>query len=154
MRRLVAAVLFAFVPLVAYGTDRFISPTGTDAGSCTSSGSPCLTFSYAMAAARLVAGDTLYLANGTYGAGTSTGLPRPVCNGSTSNDGTAGNPITIRATNERQAFIDGSASGNGLETFELVGCEYWTIHGLRMRNGDQGPGTTGGYGDVLWIKVG
>ncbi len=44
--------------------NRFVSTTGTDTGSCTSSGSPCLTLNYAYT--KSVQGDTIQMACGTY----------------------------------------------------------------------------------------
>jgi parallel beta-helix repeat protein len=49
---------------VASGTTRYVSPTGTDTGDCSNSGSPCLTINYAVGQAN--AGDTISVAAGTY----------------------------------------------------------------------------------------
>jgi len=46
----------------AAGTTRYVSPTGTDAGTCI--GSPCRTITYAVGQA--ISGDTISVASGTY----------------------------------------------------------------------------------------
>ena len=53
-------------PLRVWGaTNRYMAPSGcSDSGACTSSSSPCCTFSYVFT--KMSGGDTLYLADGTY----------------------------------------------------------------------------------------
>jgi len=66
MRKLcfsIAVVVILWIGGVAHGASHYMSPTGTDSGSCTQS-APCATFAYAFK--QMAGGDTLYLANGTY----------------------------------------------------------------------------------------
>jgi hypothetical protein len=79
----------------------YMSPTGADVPSGGTLNEPWLTFHYAVS--RLWPGDTLILKNGTYTDANSGLLIL------TDKDGTADNPITIRAENEWQAHI----SSNG-----------------------------------------
>src|SRR5262245_6868259 len=53
---------------VAYAAaNRYVATTGTDSGTCTSSGSPCRTIQYAVdQAAAGPGGDTILVAAGTY----------------------------------------------------------------------------------------
>ncbi len=57
------AALFGGRPVRA-ASDRYVDPLGSDAGDCSDNASPCLTIAYAVAQA--AAGDTVYLAVGTY----------------------------------------------------------------------------------------
>lgn len=132
IRRLPLLLLLFAQP--AWAVDHYISPTGTDSGSCTTAGSPCRTFAYALAAARMPAGDRLILKNGTYSPGAGTGLPNINCS-SGYNDGTAANPITVIAENERQAFIQNTTAPNTLP-FAMNNCSYWNIEGLRIEGAD------------------
>ena len=85
--------------------------------------------------AQLFPGETLTLTNGTYS-------PIFISCGSNARSGTAGNPITIRAQNERQARIQGT----GNTVLYIQNCSYWTVEGLYLRNVDTGsiPGFDGG----------
>ena len=78
-------------------------------------------------------GDELVLLDGTY-TRTTTGLPRIDCGTpGTASNGEAGRPITIRALNERQAYLQ----SDGLATaFEMSGCSWWIVEGLRASNAD------------------
>jgi hypothetical protein len=122
------------------GTTRYISPTGTNSGGCTISGSPCKTFAFVLPL--MNPGETLILKNGTYDNGT-TGLPGIDCSKGIKN-GTASQRITMRAENERQARINGYVSGK--EGLLLRNCSYWTIQGLtiakRAFSTDEASGST------------
>jgi hypothetical protein len=120
-----------------------MSPTGSDGAAGTSRGAPLRTFDVALR--KLVAGDVLVLLDGTYTRGT-TGLPRIDCGTGTLRNavsGTSSNPITIRAENERRAFL----SSDGLKTaFEIVNCSWWNVEGLRAASRDEASGEqTDGY---------
>jgi len=101
----------------------YISPTGSD-GAAGTTGAPKKTFAHCIGL--LNPGDTLILKDGTYNA-TNSGYPSIV-----GKNGTSLNRITIKAENERQAFI----SGNGTQPFVVVNCSYLTIEGIRVRNID------------------
>jgi len=85
----------------AWATDYFIAPNGDDASSGTSSGTPWKSFAFAIP--ELQPGDTLILKDGTYSPA-STELPTIDCH-EDANNGAQSNPITIKAENERQAFL-------------------------------------------------
>ena len=64
----------------------------------------------------------------------ATGLLRIDCRSSgNARSGTSGEPITIRAENERQAALvsDGSQA-----PFEMIGCAWWRVEGLRAQDAD------------------
>lgn len=60
-------LLFLALSLPAFATNRFIAPTGTDSGNCTSSISPCQSIAYAYGQSS--AGDDIQGANGSYSNG-------------------------------------------------------------------------------------
>src|SRR6185295_4958501 len=51
--------------------------------------------------------------------------------------GTAAQPITIRATNERKAFLSSDGQQTG---FEMTNCAWWNVEGLRAANTDTSSG--------------
>jgi hypothetical protein len=57
-------VLVLWASTASAQTTRYMSTTGTDNGNCSSSNSPCATFSYSFG--QMSGGDTLIVANGTY----------------------------------------------------------------------------------------
>jgi hypothetical protein len=57
------AALFGGRPVLA-ASDRYVAPAGSDTTDCSNNATPCLTIAYAVAQA--AAGDTVYLAAGTY----------------------------------------------------------------------------------------
>jgi hypothetical protein len=120
-----------------------MSPSGNDGAAGTSRGAPLRTFNVALR--KLAPGDMLVLLDGTYTRG-STGLPRIDCGTGTLKNavsGTSSNPITIRAENERRAFLssDGEQAG-----FEMVNCSWWNVEGLRAASRDNASGElTSGY---------
>jgi hypothetical protein len=117
------------------GTTYYLSPDGNDANGGTSSTAPWRTFGKAFNSGRpLKAGDALVLLDGTYTVAT-TGLPTINCaaTGGNANQGTATQPITIRAQNERKAFLSSDGTHAGLEMFN---CTWWRVEGLRAENAD------------------
>ena len=119
----------------------YLSPSGEDTNTGTSVASPWRTFARVLNAGKLLQpGDTLVLLDGTY-TRTTTGLPRIDCGTpGTASSGAAGRPITIRALNERQAHLQ----SDGLATaFEMSGCSWWVVEGLRASNADNRSGAQG-----------
>jgi hypothetical protein len=115
----------------------YISPSGSDSNSGTSSTSPWKTFNNAVR--KLQAGDSLVVKNGTYNASNS-GYLHVAC-GTNAVNGTASRPITIRAETERQAWI----KSDGLSNPAIIrNCAYWIVEGLRFSTADnanaKGPG--------------
>ena len=119
------------VPLALGGRIFYISPAGDDEASGTSRFTAFGSFSRAVS--RLQPGDVLVVLDGTY-TRESTGLPRIDC-ANNAESGTAAQPITIRAENERRAFLssDGHQAG-----FEMSNCRWWRIEGLRAASRDAG----------------
>ncbi len=119
------------------GPSFYISPSGSDSNAGTSPDKPWRTFAKAIPA--LQPGNTLVVADGTY-TRTTTGLPLIDCNNGAHN-GTSSQPITIRAANERKAFLssDGYQSG-----FQMFNCSWWNVQGLHAASVDN---TSGGQLD-------
>jgi hypothetical protein len=122
--------------LLATGAQFYISPSGSDSNSGTSSGAPWKTFAHAIPL--LMPGSTLNLANGTYSISNGNGLPYINC-ATTAHNGTASQPIAIQALNERQAFISGDGSA---ESFLISNCSYWNVIGLHVESADLNVGNT------------
>lgn len=117
--------------LPAQSATYYISPSGSDANPGTLA-KPWLTFAYAINSTRATCGDTLLLANGIYGDGTSTGkisISRLSC--------TAENELTIRALNQRQAKIVDSGTGYGVR---IQYSAYIIVDGLYVRSTDNSTG--------------
>ncbi|HVR01656.1 MAG TPA: hypothetical protein VMT47_05965 [Polyangia bacterium] len=106
----------------------YISPDGSD-GNPGTEAAPWRTFAHALPT--LQPGSTLVLLDGTYTSST-TGLLRVFC-GSNAVNGTPDRPITVRALNERRAFLAGNGSGIPLE---LSGCANWVVDGLHAEDVD------------------
>ncbi|CAG0999394.1 hypothetical protein METP3_03192 [Methanosarcinales archaeon] len=110
------------------GKTYYISPSGSNSNLGTLA-SPWKTFAYAIP--KLLPGYTLILMDGTYESST-TGLPAPNCAVNAIN-GASGNAITMKAQNERKAFLKSSSTSNA---FSIKNCVYWNIEGLRFEGGD------------------
>ena len=120
----------------------YLSPAGDDAGAGTAAGA-WRTFGRALHA--LAPGDTLVLLDGTYTRST-TGLPAVDCrSGGNAPSGTTSAPITLRAANERRAFL---SSDGGQPALSMRGCAWWRVDGLRLANTDSAGAQAGGY--PLW----
>jgi hypothetical protein len=115
---------------VPIGSDRqsifYVGPEGDDLNPGTRD-KPWKTL--ARATTSLVPGQTLLLLNGDYRLET-TGLLSVDC-GAAPNHGRPGQPITVRAENERGAVLHGDG---GSVPLELWGCSDWVIEGLLLMN--------------------
>lgn len=146
MRKLLLVLTLLLGTHSVSATQYYLSPTGSDAANGTTSGTPWKTFNFALP--RLVPGDTLNLLNGTYTAANS-GMVTMTC-GSNAVNGTAGQRITVKAVNERQAHIQGVGTTS---PWDVVACSYWSFQGLYLSTTDAsvGCGTPGTGRDTLHI---
>lgn len=124
----------------------WIAPTGKDRNSGRSATAPWKTFARAIPS--LKPGDTLLLEDGVYD-GESTGYPNINCSRRAAN-GTPSANVTIQAEHERHAFIRGDGTAY---PFQMQNCQYWTIAGLNIENGDFKNVAKGeaNYGDVMYL---
>jgi hypothetical protein len=125
MRYALCIVLLLFGVAEVSAATRLMATNGTDSGDCT--GSACRTWGYVRT--QLSAGDTIQLANGTYN-NNNSGYPFIDCSGGWPN-GSVSQPMTVKAQNERQAFIQGDGSTT---PFWMRNCSYWTVQGLHVEN--------------------
>lgn len=107
----------------------YLSPTGSDSATGTSSSSPWKTFTKAFST--LQCGDTLILLDGTYD-GTNSGYAR-IDNWHC----TQAKPLTIKAQNERKAYLahDGTSAGGGAGLY-MTNSQYIIVEGLRATTVD------------------
>jgi hypothetical protein len=94
----------------------YISPTGNDTNSGTTSGAPWKTFTKAWSV--LQAGNTLIVADGTY-----TNASPPA-----GKSGSVGNPITVQAANDGGAEIHQQVDFRGTSYLSFVGLNYRDRH--------------------------
>lgn len=99
-------LLLFLLPVTANATNYYMSPSGSDGAAGTSTGTAWLTFSKAFTTA--ACGDTINLADGVYGDGTSTGKI------STTKVCTAGTELTIRCINSRQCRVSDNGGGKAI----------------------------------------
>lgn len=130
---LCTAIFSLFLAGNASAATYYIAPSGLDSNAGTSASSPWKTFGFAIP--RLVAGDTLILLNGTYNTSNSGVLL--VSN----KNGTASQPITIKAQNERQAHINNAGNTTSLR---IAGSSYIVIEGLQLSSADNAAVTNQG----------
>src|SRR5262249_33844082 len=123
----------------------YLSPSGADSQPGTSA-SPWKTFAFATS--KLQSGDTLIVRDGTYN-GSNSGYLNVSC-GTNAQNGTTTQPITVKAENERKAFLQGDGSDRPVY---MSNCSYWTLEGLRAEDGDF-PGESNGNepGAIVVIK--
>lgn len=112
-----------------HAATHYLAPGGSDSNDGTSATTPWQTFAFAIP--QLQPGDTLLLGDGTYNASNS-GYPSIICDNYAVN-GDSSQPITLKAANERQAFLQGNGSAF---PFYMQGCAHWTIEGLHAEQGD------------------
>jgi len=135
----------------AAGTTLYMSPSGSDgsANNCQTEGTPCKTFAYTLKKA--LKGYTVQLADGVYTDAT-TGLPNIDCTTGYTN-GTAAQPVVLKAKNERAARVN--ATGVGKNALKLWNCSNWKIEGIvwartSLSGDDDIIGTTGYNTDIKY----
>lgn len=146
LESMVTIIFFVICILTAqaHAATYYLSPTGANSNSGISTTSPWKTFSFAIP--KLRPGDALVLRNGVYD-NTNSGYPSINC-GNNAINGTSENPITIRAENERQAYIDND--GGTVDAFIIRNCSYWVIDGLRMSRADNAADPNSDFMSVLY----
>jgi hypothetical protein len=123
----------------AAGSIYYLSAAGADSN-VGSPSSPWKTFNYAIP--KLKPGDSLVIKDGIYDASNS-GYPTIDC-GSNASNGTASQPITVKAENERRALI---ATDGTVPALTVASCNYWRFEGLRLEGRDN---SSRGASVVFW----
>jgi len=115
----------------------YISPDGSDSNKGTTPQKPWKTFEHALP--KLKPGDVLGLMDGVYEQGQNkTGLLH-IKDEENINNGTPQKPITVRAINERLAFLKSDGTTRAVE---VNNCKYWNLLGLRAEGADHPSGNT------------
>lgn len=120
MNRLLT-ILFLLISGYTFSANYFISPSGNNANTGTSTAAPWLTIQYALNHA--VAGDVLNVMSGTY-----TGKL------TWNHGGSAGQYIFLQNYNDDIVILDGSTIGNNQALMYLENKDYIKIDGLRFTN--------------------
>lgn len=124
----------------------YIAPGGDDAAAGTID-APWGTFARALP--ELAPGTSLVLLDGTYEAST-TGLLDIGCgDGGNAVDGTAEQPIAVRAEHERAALLVG---GGAATAIRVMGCGFWRVNGLRAMGGDLLGSEGGTQSDLVYVS--
>lgn len=120
---LVAAFAFA-PPAGAAPLDRYVSPSGMDAGDCSNNLSPCATISYAVSQAQ--AGDAIHLAAGAY---TGFGNETVAITKSLTLDGAGPGATVVAPTNASATIFEISASNVTVSNMTLkdVASGLWAV---------------------------
>lgn len=136
MTRIIQFILAALPAALA--ADIFVSPSGSNSGSGSSS-SPYLSIQDAVDAAS--AGDTIYLRGGTY---------RPSSNIHFTKKGSSSNPYTISSYQGEEVIVDGdnmpgtpveyggSLPGSQRGVFHVEKAEYWRFIHITLQHGPYG----------------
>jgi hypothetical protein len=135
---LVLVIVAFMLPNLSQGATYYISPSGSNFYDGLSPSSAWKTFGHAIR--ELQPGDTLIVMDGIYSVSGGTGLPDIRC-GTNANNGTEGQPITIRAENERGALMQ--STGDYHQAFYMNGCSHWNVIGLRGKSADLAEGDGG-----------
>jgi hypothetical protein len=137
MKKLIILLLFLISTLYLNATTYYITPTGSNSNSGTSIGSAWATWQYGMT--HIVAGDVLYIRNGTYTTmySTTEGVYIKPTSGR-GNNGTSGSHITVSLyPGDVAAVLDcGNLNEAGQEHdgFVVENAEYWDFIGLTVTN--------------------
>ena len=124
-----------------------------DTNTGTSATSPWKTFAKAIPA--LNPGDTLILRDGTYTYANNGQFQANCAIGGNAKNGSVASPITIRAENERKAFIQGTGAigpSGTASPFRISDCSSWVIEGLRIENQDNSAYTSSGA-NIVWFSA-
>ena len=128
---LLVSIAFVATPMFASATTYYVATTGSDSNPGTI-GSPFASLQAGANAA--VAGDTVLVEDGTYGApascGSQSGDPAVYIH---DHSGTSGSPITIKAQNKWGAILDGQASCDMYFYFG-TNTAWWVIQDFDIKN--------------------
>ena len=119
----------------------YVGPEGDDDAAGTRD-APWLTFARATGA--LEPGGSLVVLPGSYEPDVH-GMLIVSCTDGAARNGTAQQPIFVRAEVEREAHLQSDGTQRGLQ---IDGCEYWRVRGLRVSSAD----ATGGAGIMVDIR--
>jgi hypothetical protein len=120
----------------------YISPSGADSKPGSSPASPWRTFPHAIS--RLNPGDTLVLLDGTYTTAEVGSLFVNCGRGGNAKNGMAANPITIKAHNERQAYI--LKNDPKRSPIWVYQCQWYVIEGFHLSEQKTTAATDGNTG--------
>ena len=134
MKKTLAILTFLIVTLTLQATTYYVAATGSNNSYAGTISSPWATWWYGMS--RLVAGDILYIRQGTYtdmqtiGSGNNFGVHF------SSHNGTSGNPITVSAyPGDASPVLDCTALNSSSSNIGiyLENCNYWNFTRLTDR---------------------
>src|SRR4030095_14304822 len=120
----------------ALATTRYVSTTGTNAGTCTTSGSPCLTIAYGIS--QMAGGDTLLLCAGACDGSGSGTFVEQVDN--TLPSGTSWPTATTLASFSGETITLNPTSGDPIIRIAGLNTKYIIISGLILDGSGQGGG--------------
>ena len=119
-------------------TAYYVSPTGSDSNSGSSTSAPFQTIQYAVSLSSLAPGDTIILMDGTYGAPPSCTDPTHSMAVKITTGGTSANPITLKAMHKWAAVLDAQGLCQSYIFFQSSSASYWVIQDLEIKNGHYG----------------
>jgi parallel beta-helix repeat protein len=140
MKRLKSVLILCLLVFVeTWATDYYVSVEGSDSNYGTSTGSAFATLTKAISKA--VAGDVIYMLEGTYSYTSKISLSR---------SGTAAKPITLQAYGSDHPVINfsGMSFSSSNRGLSLSG-DYWIIKGLKEQDaGDNGMFISGSHNTI------
>jgi hypothetical protein len=121
MKKIILTLLILFYSGWCYAADYYAAPSVQGSGDCSSAANACLINT---AWSSMAAGDTLWLADGTYTGANSMIIPPNTL------DGSSGNPITVKATNHGEVFINGQDTNIPIH----LSADWFIVEGINAYN--------------------
>lgn len=135
--KLFIGIFFLLITIIAKANVYYVATNGSDSNNGISLSAPFKTISKAAGVA--VAGDIIYVREGTYLYSTTISL---------SKNGTENSPIILEGYESERPLIDFSGTAFGKRGFDLKG-NYWYIKGLDVcKAGDNGMIISGDYNTI------